>query len=186
MFKPFKEEEGGIPRHTKMLILHQELLIYIWISGVFFSASGEEMEDQITATGFIILGIVCILLAMPPMIIVLKLLTRPPIPQEFMSQLGEILTTKEEEYKAWNKKQIKYHIAGYIVAITLIAFFTIHILTMSVIMGYDLTILWMRALFVSFFFDYVLLQTSKGVLLICCVYEECVEFVFTFFAGAMF
>ena len=136
-----------------------------------------------TAMGLIVLAIAVILLTMPPVLMVIKLLTRPGIPAKFLNQEGELLINLEDKLNQWRRCQCYWTILGYVLAWILIIFFTCHILVMTIVMGDSITDLWLTALLITSIIDYIFLQTLKGFILMCCLSEDCVDFMITFFAG---
>ena len=136
-------------------------------------------------TGLIILALVVIFISLPPLLLVGKLINRKPTPEEFKDTKGNILLDKGEEHQAWRRCQTCYTILAYFVAISCILFFSAHILVMSLVMGEKTTDLWLNSLLITFILDYVFLQTSKGIILMCCLSEGCVDLVLTVFAGAL-
>ena len=114
-----------------------------------------------------------------------KLLTRPGFPSKFLNEEGEINITLEEEINKWRRCQCYWTILGYILAWVLVLFFTIHTLVMTIIMGESTTDLWLKALLITTIIDYCFLQTSKGIIIMCCISEDCVDLILTIFAGSI-
>ena len=137
-------------------------------------------------TGLIILAFVVIIICLPALWIVAKLLNRKPLPEKFQDNDGNIISEKLGKLNTWRKCQTCSTIIGYFVALGLIVFFTLHVLVMSLVMGEKTVDLWLRSLLICFIIDFVLLQTSKGLILRCCLSPDCVDFALTLFAGAMF
>ena len=144
------------------------------------------MENNLSAIGIIVLAILTIIITLPPGLIVFNLLSRNPLPEKFQNERETILASQQGEYTKWKRRQIIKNIGGYVLGISLILIFTIHILVMSIIMGEKMTHAWMRAFLAAAIIDYLFLQTSKGAILICCLSEGFVDFILTFFSGSLF
>ena len=121
-----------------------------------------------TAMGLIILALAVILLTIPGVMLVTKLLTRPPFPPKFLNEEGEINRGIETEIQKWRRKQCCWTVLGYIFGWGFVVFFSCHILVMTVIMG-ESTDMWLKALLITSIIDYCILQTSKGFILMCCL-----------------
>ena len=136
-----------------------------------------------TAMGLIVLALAVILLTIPLVLIVTKLLTRPALPDKFLNEEGEINITLEHEINKWRRCQCYWTILGYLLAWIFVVFFTIHTLVMTIIMGESTTDLWLKALLITAIIDYCFLQTIKGLFIMCCLFEDCVDLLLTIFAG---
>ena len=142
-----------------------------------------------TAMGLIVLAICIILFSVPPIVLVSKLLTRPPLPERFIDRENEseneLLFGVEDEVKKWRRGQCCWTILGYMLGWTFLIFFICHILVMSIIMDKTTSNLWLKSLLITAIIDYFFLQTSKGFILMCCLSEGFIDFVITFFAGSI-
>ena len=136
-----------------------------------------------TGIGLIILALSVILLTIPHILLLTKLLTRPPLPAKFLNNEGDKVIELLQEEERWRRKQCCWTILGYMFGWGMIVFFTCHILVMTIIMGESTTNSWLKALLITAIIDYCFLQTSKGIVLMCCLSEGFIDFVITIFAG---
>ena len=139
-----------------------------------------------SAVGIILLSLAVIIISIPPILLVGKLLKRPPFPKNFINKEGDSSWEVEKKISKWRRIQCLWTILGYVTGFGFIVFLSIYILVLSIIMGKDTTDLWLKTLLVTFIIDYILMQPAKGIILICCLSEGCVDFMLTFFAGNLF